>query len=349
MSVPYSTFLGYDKGEDGNLVINEKQAELVRRIYGMFLQGQSAYAIARILTDEGIPSPGGKEKWHVKTIKHILTNEKYKGDALLQKTYTDDFLTKRQKLNRGEVQQYYVKNNHEPIIDPDTFDMAQTLMQSLKRGKNRISCVHTFSSKIKCGECGGWYGSKVWHSTDKYRKIVWRCNHKFRNEHKCGTPHLTEDEIKQAFISAVNKMITSKSKVIADFELIKSKVLNTDELETEKTGFERELAETAELMQKCMKQNAYTAQNQREYTERYNGLSEQFDTLKARLDEVNQQIVDKNARKAKTQIFIQNLKKQDSVITEFDEDLWLNTVDFVTIYSKKDIRVTFKNGDEIKV
>ncbi len=144
-------------------------------------------------------------------------------------------------------------------------------------------------------------------------------------------------------------MITSKSKVIADFELIKSKVFNTDELEHEKTVLEHELAETAELMQKCMKQNAYTVQNQKEYTKRYNGLTEQFDTLKVRLDEVNQQIVDKNARKAKTQIFIQNLKKQGSVITEFDEDLWLNTVDFITVHSKEDIRVTFKNGDEIKV
>ena len=91
------------------------------------------------------------------------------------------------------------------------------------------------------------------------------------------------------------------------------------------------------------------AQNQKEYAERYNELTKRFDTAKARLDEVNQQIVDKNARRGKTLMFIQNLKKQDGIITEFDEDLWLNTADFITVNSKDDIRVTFKNGDEIKV
>lgn len=128
VTVPFKRFLGYDMGPDHNLVVNPEQAKLVKRIYGMFLQGQSPFQIARTLTEEGIPSPGGKDHWNPSNIKSILTNEKYKGDALLQKSFTVDFLTKKKKTNEGEIPQYYVKDNHEAIIDPDTFEMVQTLM-----------------------------------------------------------------------------------------------------------------------------------------------------------------------------------------------------------------------------
>ena len=115
--MPFGRFLGYDRGEDGNLVVNPEQAKLVRRIYGLFLTGMSPTLIARTLTNEGIPTPSGKEKWYATSIKSILTNEKYKGDALLQKSYTTDFLTNKTKKNEGEIPQYYVKGNHEAIID----------------------------------------------------------------------------------------------------------------------------------------------------------------------------------------------------------------------------------------
>ena len=126
--VPYSHFLGYDKGEDGSMVLNEEEAKVVRRIYGLFLQGHSPYAIAKRLTEEGVRTPAGKEKWHSCTVKSILVNEKYKGDALLQKSYTVDFLTKKTKINEGEVPQYYVENSHEAIISPAVFDEVQHQM-----------------------------------------------------------------------------------------------------------------------------------------------------------------------------------------------------------------------------
>jgi len=109
--VPFKRFLGYDRGEDGNLVINEKQVQVVRRIYGFSLQGRSLHAIAKLLTAEGIPSPGGKEVWSSSTVKSILCNEKYKGDALLQKVYTVDFLSKKKKVNEGEL--------HGHLLQPD--------------------------------------------------------------------------------------------------------------------------------------------------------------------------------------------------------------------------------------
>lgn len=166
------------------------------QIYSMFLQGMTPYGIAGQLTMDGTPSPTGKDHWNTSAVKSILTNEKYKGDALLQKTYCVDFLTKKFKVNDGEVPQYYVENNHEAIIDPEIFDMVQREVARRGTGRNRHSGVHMFSGKIKCGECGNWYGSKVWHSNSKYRRMVWQCNHKFSGDQKCLTPHLDDETIK---------------------------------------------------------------------------------------------------------------------------------------------------------
>ena len=111
VTVPFKRFLGYDRGPDGNLVLNPDEAVTVRRIYSMFIQGMSPYGIATHLTADGIKSPGGKDKWNAGAVRSILTNEKYKGDALLQKSYTVDFLAKKKKVNEGEIPQYYVAAN----------------------------------------------------------------------------------------------------------------------------------------------------------------------------------------------------------------------------------------------
>src|SRR5574344_1944630 len=122
VSVPFGRFLGYDRGENGEFIVNEKEADIVRFIYRMFMKGTTPYGIATKLTEENIPSPSGKQKWHAGTVKAILSNEKYKGDALLQKSFTVDFLTKKTKINEGEIPQYYVEKDHEAIIDPEIFD-----------------------------------------------------------------------------------------------------------------------------------------------------------------------------------------------------------------------------------
>ena len=196
VTVPFKRFLGYDRGPDGNLVLNKDEAVIIRRIYSMFLQGMTPHGIAARLTADGIKSPGGKDKWNAGAVRSILTNEKYKGDALLQKSYTVDFLTKKKKVNEGEIPQYYVEGNHEAIIQPEVFELVQQELERRKNSRGRHSGVHLFSGKIRCGQCGEWYGSKVWHSNSKYRRVIWQCNHKYDGEKKCSTPHLTEDEIK---------------------------------------------------------------------------------------------------------------------------------------------------------
>ena len=210
ISMPYSRFLGYDKGTNGALTINEKEARLVRLIYKMFLDGNTPHSIAKHLTLHGIPSPGGKAKWSPVSIKYMLSNEKYKGDALLQKTYTVDFLTKKKRWNRGEIQQYYVEKSHQPIIEPVVFEMVQ--QEIARRKTTRHNGVGEFAGRIKCGQCGAWYGCKVWHSNSKYRRNVYQCNRK--SEKKCTTPHLSEDFIKQRFVAAINKLPCIMDEVI---------------------------------------------------------------------------------------------------------------------------------------
>lgn len=218
VSLPYKHFLGYEKGEDGVPRVIESEAKIVRLIYRLFLEGKTISAISKHLTNENIPTSSGKKKLTTSTIRSILTNEKYKGDALLQKCYTVDFLTKKQKKNEGEVPQYYVKNSHEAIISPEVYDLAQNELKNRAKGNVNHSSASPFSSKIICGECGGFYGSKVWHSNDKYRKIIWQCNNKFKNKNKCKTPHLTEEQIKNEFVKAFNNLISNKDKVIKDCE-----------------------------------------------------------------------------------------------------------------------------------
>lgn len=197
-TVPFKRFLGYDRGENGELVINEKEAELVREIYRLFLDGISPYMIAKTLTGRKIPTPGGKEVWSKKTITSILSNEKYKGDALLQKGFTVDYLTKRKKLNAGELPQYYVKGCHEGIISEEMFEQAQDELQR----RSRSAKPRDLTPSIFCGECGGLYGSKVYRSTNKYRRVIWECECG-----ECSTAHLLEDEVKVVFIKAVNVLI----------------------------------------------------------------------------------------------------------------------------------------------
>ncbi len=161
------------------------------------------------------------------------SNEKYKGDAVLQKTFTVDFLTKKKKVNEGEIPQYYVENSHPAIIEPDIFDMVQFEMKCRKEKGGHHSGASCFSSKIVCGECGNFYGSKVWHSTSKYRRTIWQCNHKFNGSDKCGTPHVNEDNIKQLFLKVFNQLITNKDEIMENCEMIKQVLTDTVALNSE--------------------------------------------------------------------------------------------------------------------
>lgn len=346
VSVPYRHFLGYDKGPDGNLVVNKEQAKTVKLIYRLFLDGYTFHSIAGELTARGLETPAKKKRWYPRTVESILTNEKYKGDALLQKRFTVNFLTKETKANEGEVPQYYVENNHEAIISPQVFDWVQEEIKRRREGRSRYSGVSIFSSKIKCGDCGGWYGAKVWHSKDKYRRTIYRCNDKFKNH--CHTPHLTENEIKDAFVHAVNQLIGNKEEILNNIVVLKQQLTDTASLEKERDALELDLNMLADQVQQLIAENARVAQDQEEYSRKYNELVSRYEETKKKYDQACAAMKRRIARSRQLESFIKDLQEQELIKT-FDARLWCSLVDFITVYSKEDIRVAFKDGTEIKV
>ena len=348
VALPYANFLGYRKGEDDLPEIVEEEAVIVRLIYRLFLYGKSPSAIANYLIDEGIPTPTGKKVWRSKVVESILTNEKYKGDALLQKRFTVDFLTKKQKINEGEVPQYYVANSHPAIIPPEIFDLVQYEIKRRKRDGRWTSSTYPFSGKIICGECGGVYGSKVWHSNTPNRCLIWQCNEKQRGQH-CKTPHLTDADIQYAFLIAFNMRLEGREEILAAYQEIANIIGDTSELDTEKVFLQNESEVVVELIRKAIEDNAHKAIDQGEYEKRYNALCSRYETARKRLLEIEDIRLERRAKKTKIALFLEELEKQENLVTEYDEELWYTTVDFVTVYEDGRLVFTFRDGNEVEV
>lgn len=216
-------FVGYDKGENGNLIINEEQAKIVRRIFQDFLQGETPESIARSLKEEGVPGWNGKANWYPTTIQRMLQNEKYMGDALLQKTYTVDFLTKKRSENQGQVNQYYIEGNHEAIINKEDWDLVQLEVE--RRNQYRqdnhinfyiIQCEQNpFICKVFCKECGGLFGRKNW-TTSRGKRPVWQCNNRYKVKgiQGCTNRHIDEETLQQAFLRAIEILHEKKEQLL---------------------------------------------------------------------------------------------------------------------------------------
>ena len=182
--------------------------------------------------------------------------------------------------------------------------IGRAFSAEIKYNIENISGVHTFSSKIRCGECGSWYGSKVWHSNSKYRKVIWQCNHKFDGDKHCRTPHLTDDIIQQAFLSAANKLLATKDTVIADGREMMALLFDTTDLEREQEELQQETQVVSDMVQQCIYENAHVALDQAEYQKRYDGLTERFEKAKARLDAVTAIIHQMQTQRASIEDFL---------------------------------------------
>lgn len=213
----------------------------------------------------------------------------------------------------------------------------------------RNSGVTIFSSRIKCGCCGGWYGSKVWHSTDRYRRVVWQCNAKFKDRTRCKTPHLTEDEIKDAFISVVNRLITDRSEILDELRLVQAELTGTEELEKEQARLAEQMNVDSDAVQQVIAENARVAQDQKAYRERYDALATRFEETKANYEKVTAEIQMRGIRRREFGRFIAEVEKLGSrPVRDFDEALWGAMVDHVTVNAKDGIVFTLNSGTEIK-
>ena len=218
----YKTFLGYRKGADGQPEIVPEQADIVRRIYNDFLAGATYLEIAKRLTEENVPTMGGGNRWFSERIKSILKNEKYKGDALLQKTYITDPISKRVKKNNGELPMYYVENSHPAIIERRIFDRVQEEI-ARRAGKKKVKQTGTktelgrYSGKyaltelLYCGECGTPYRRCTW-SRDGKKKIVWRCVSRldYGKKYCKNSPSVEESRLHNAITTAITKKANSE-------------------------------------------------------------------------------------------------------------------------------------------
>ncbi len=365
-TVPFSRFLGYDRGENGEMLVNEEEAKTVRLIYKLFLDGKSIAAISRHLMKAGIPAPGGGQTWQTTTLESILTNEKYRGDALLQKTFTVDFLSKKMKRNEGEVPSYYVENSHPAIVDGEVFELVQSELCRRKESGRRICSGHVFAGKLVCGECGGLYGSKVWGSNTKYRKVVWQCNNKYGRYVKkateddvaeksgitigathCATPHLTDEQIKDAFISMVNEMLERKDEIITFYDDLLAQITDTTALEGER---EKCLSEHGKLnteFDDWAKQHARHPMPQDVYEAHSIELTAAIDAVKGKIMKLDSEMTKRKAKRANAENILRRLRVEGP-ITAFDEGMFGALVDAVTVYSG---RVVFrlKDGNEREI
>jgi DNA invertase Pin-like site-specific DNA recombinase len=345
--MPYTRFLGFEKGEDGVPKIVEKEAETVRLIYGMYLQGKTVHAIARHLTEQGIPTPGGKTDWSSTTVSSILTSEKMKGCALLQKVVTTDFITKKRIVNDGRVPQYYVENSHPAIISPEVHDLVQQEIKRRKAFGTKQTGLSPFSSKIICGSCGEFFGPKVWNSTNKYRRVIWRCNHKYKGDSKCETPHITEDAIKRTFVDAFNRIAADKTRIVGEYESIIAYLTDTTDLDKEIATLTEECSVVRELLRNLIECNTFTASSQDEYLAKYEGLMARHDNATERLTAANDEKRERSARRETLSRFLDALRQRDGLLTEFDENLWCVLVESLTVAADGGVTVKFRDGREV--
>ena len=210
------SLLGYDKDADGNLIINEEQAAVVRRVYRDFLEGWTVSEISRRMNQEGVPGVHGEAKWYPCTIERMLQNEKHVGDLLMQKTYTSDFLTKTMTENNGELEQYYIKDDHPAIIPREDWDAVQIELQRREAFRQRHG-IHTvgsanddpFYSRIFCAHCGGKFIRKYWKGI---REVFWKCeNAEKKKGHTCQAANVKEAALKQAFVIAWNSLVERRA------------------------------------------------------------------------------------------------------------------------------------------
>jgi len=214
-------FLGYDHDENDKMVINKGQAKIVKRIYEEYLSGKTTDYITRILIKERVKNWNGSTIWHTTTLQSILGNEKYMGDAILQKGYTVDFLTKKRAKNEGQLQSFYVEESHEAIIEPNMWKCTQLEMKRRKMYLEEHGILsyginverNPFSSKVICGECNKAYSRKGW-KTQYGTRLVWQCaeRYKIKGTVGCINRHVDEETLHQAFVMGWNSLVSEKEK-----------------------------------------------------------------------------------------------------------------------------------------
>ena len=348
----YKTFLGYRKGADGQPEIVPEQADIVRRIYNDFLAGATYLEIAKRLTEENVPTMGGGNRWFSERIKSILKNEKYKGDALLQKTYITDPISKRVKKNNGELPMYYVENSHPAIIERRIFDRVQEEI-ARRAGKKKVKQTGTktelgrYSGKyaltelLYCGECGTPYRRCTW-SRDGKKKIVWRCVSRldYGKKYCKNSSSVEESRLHNAIAAAITKKANSEEinigGIMDHIESFGSR-RDTDGI----IQRQRRIAEIEKVIDDLARLNSDEAQS--------GELDYKFSELYAELYSVKDEL--EEMQSGASALDGDMLNEMREVVTglrnhpvEYDDKVVRQLIDCIKVMSADTIKICFKDG-----
>ena len=241
------------------------------------------------------------------------------------------------------------EDSHPPIVTKLIFDIVQTEMARRQKLGKTYSGNSMYASKVVCGDCGSVYGSKLWHSTDKYKVIIYQCNGKFKTAEKCKTPHLMVEDIQDIFVRAYNLAMTDKTRVIEDCYLMIETVCDCAELNAEIETLNEELTVVSELVNQCVNDNARRKESQEEYAKKYNSLVRRYGKAEKKLNVAIAERKERINKEREMQVFIESLKSKPESIDAFDEELWLTLIEKVEVHHDKHYEVFFKNGQIISL
>ena len=342
IQINHNRFLGYTKDENKRLVIDPVEAKVVKRIFREYLEGASLLQIARGLEAEAILTAANKRKWRQETLKSILQNEKYIGDALLQKTYTVDFLTKKRVANNGIVPQYYVENNHEPIIPREIFMQVQeemsrrTNLHSGRDGKKRIySGKYALSGIVYCG-CGEIYRRIHWNNRG-CKSIVWRCVSRLEEKgSKCSSPTVHEETLQKAVIKAINQVLGSREEFLSILQENIATVVG-EEYDKNTTYIDGKLEE---LQQEILHLAISKAD--------YNAVADEIHRLREMKQNVQSANAERQGKRQRIAEMEEFLSSQECRMEEYDEQLVRKLIEKITVYEDK-MTIELKSSVEIDV
>lgn len=349
-------FMGYTKNENGDLIIVPKEAEIVRLIYRLYLEGYSSVKIKKYLEDREIKTATGQERWHTTVIDNMLCNEKYMGDALLQKTYTVDFMTKKRVVNNGIVPQYYVENDHEAIIPKEIYyrvqeermrraNLCKAAVTRKKNQKSKYSSLYALTGIVICGKCGHEYRRVTW-SRNGQKKIVWRCSNRLTNGvKKCpNSETIKEEALNRAVMEAIHRITCDDREFIETFRQNVISVINTKEAPQEENDYDTLLKNKQEEMLALIMENAKAGEYTQEFDARYHAIAEEIQSIKKNQTETRKReetLRECNQRMYEIDDF---LRTTTCRIPEFDNDLVRRLISTVKIISEEKLMIQFKSG-----
>ena len=350
-SFGYSSVLGFKSPDDASeiLAIDEDEAETVRRIYEMFLDGYTYSGIARAPTEEGVKTPSGTaDVWYSGTVKSMLQNEKYSGNAILQKSISEAPGAKKRLPNVGQAPQYRYSGTHKAIIEVPVFELVQSEIRRRQNLGRKLRQKALLSCRVICGECGELYVSE---DCENGNNPMWQCRAKEHSDSDtvCKSPALDERTVKTAIVTAFNQLRGSRERLLADASEAAERLTDTTKLDCEITEAKNSLTELKKKLRDLIRENARTALNQEEYADKFRPLSKEFDAKKERLAELEIERGEHIAERERLRQFAEWVASCDTQIREFNLLLWYATVDVIIADIDGGLTFRFKDDSEVSV